>query len=73
MPPKDMDTLTSTILMMANKMNNKKYSYRKEIISTSEILTPEELNGVINEINGKFFAIEEYVENLHFDIKNPLA
>lgn len=73
MPPKDIDTLTSTILMMANKMNNKKYSYRKEIISTSEILTPEELNGVINEINGKFFAIEEYVKNLHFDIKNPLA
>lgn len=73
MPPKDMDDLTSKILIMANKMNNEKYSYRKEIMTKSETLSPEELSDVINEINGKFFAIEEYVEDLHFDIKNPLA
>jgi len=73
MPPKDMDDLTSKILIMANKMNNEKYSYRKEIMTKSETLSAEELGDVINEINGKFFAIEEYVEDLHFDIKNPLA
>jgi len=73
MPPKDMDDLTSKILVMANKMNNEKYSYRKEIMSKSETLSPEELSSVINEINGKFFTIEEYAENLHFNIKNPLA
>ena len=72
-PPKDMDNLTSNILIRINKMNNEKYSYKKEIISKSEILSSEELSNVINEINGKFFTIEEYVENLHFNIKNPLA
>jgi len=73
MPPKDMDDLTSKILITANKMNNEKYSYRKEIMTKSETLSSEELSDVINEINGKFFAIEEYVEDLHFNIKNPLA
>lgn len=70
--PKDMDQLTYTVFLVATKHLNKKLSLHKEIISKSEQLTTEQLNQIVNEINGKFFQIEEFINNMSFNIKNPL-
>ena len=70
--PKHMDQLTYTVFLVATKHLNKKLSLNKEIISKSEQLTTEQLNQIINEINGKFFQIEEFINNMSFNIKNPL-
>jgi hypothetical protein len=73
MPPREMDDLTQKVLILANNQNNKRLSYIKEVVTDDKDLSAEQLNKVINELNGKFFEIENYVDQQSFDIKNPLA
>jgi hypothetical protein len=42
-------------------------------VTDDKDLSAEQLNKVINELNGKFFEIENYVGQQSFNIKNPLA
>ncbi len=73
-PSDDLDDLTSKILMITfNKNINEKLSHFEEISSKNEKLNDEELNKIINIINGKFFEIENFITNkLKLNIKNPL-
>jgi hypothetical protein len=69
MQPKDMDELTIKIFMYALKMFSEKISYRKEIIvKTGESIPSEELDAVINDMNGNLFKFEEYTQERHLDL-----
>jgi hypothetical protein len=61
--PKDMSNLEALTFRLAYKQVSENYSYTKEIyLGENEELTKEELDRVINEINGKFFAFEQFTE-----------
>jgi hypothetical protein len=71
-PSKETDTATKLALKIVESMANNKYNYNKEIISKQNHLTNKQLNDVINEINGKFFEIEDFFEKIRVNIQNPL-
>ena len=63
MQPKEMDDLTFRVFIMAQKQLEEKLSYNKEImIQNSEDIPKNELDKIINEMNGILFKIEEFTE-----------
>ena len=63
MQPKEMDDLTFRVFLMAKKQLEEKLSYNKEImIPNSEDIPKNELDKIINEMNGILFKIEEFTE-----------
>jgi hypothetical protein len=70
--PDHMHQFVYTAINMASRIAANSLSYNKEFINKTHI-TKEELDQVINDINGKFFAFEEYItERMQVDLKNPL-
>ena len=63
MQPKEMDDLTFRVFLMVKKQLEEKLSYKKEImIPNSEDIQKNELDKIINEMNGILFKIEEFTE-----------
>lgn len=61
------------VLLQALKRMEQKLSYTYDEIKPQPKLSTEELNKVINDVNGCFFKFEDYVDNeLKVDIQNPL-
>ncbi len=70
--PKEMNDLLYRVILIASKQQGEKLSLHKEIISKKEHLTDEELSNLINEANKIFFQIDDFMENIQLDVKNPL-
>jgi hypothetical protein len=69
--PANMDSFLYTVMNIANRAVDEKYSYNKEFLIPGE-LPPADMDMVINEINGKLFHFEEYVmEKLPANVQNP--
>lgn len=63
MQPKEMDDLTFRVFLHAWKQLEKKLSYSKEImIKNDEFITKNELDEIINDMNGVLFKIEEFTK-----------
>jgi hypothetical protein len=63
MPPEEMDDLTHRVFLMALKKLEDKLSYNKEVILKKDESFPnDELDIIINEMNGVLFKIEEYTD-----------
>jgi hypothetical protein len=63
MQPKEMDDLTFRVFLMAKKQLEEKLSYNKEIMTpNNEDIPINELDKIINEMNGILFKIEEFTE-----------
>ena len=61
--PNGMDDLTFRVFLLAIKKMEDKLSYRKEImIKETDSLSLNQLDQVINEMNGILFKIEEFTE-----------
>ena len=61
--PEDMSSLEAMSYRMIYKHIGENFSYSDTLyFKDSEIITKEELDRVINEINRKFFAFEEFSE-----------
>lgn len=61
--PKEMDDLTFRVFLIAKKQLEEKLSYSKEImIPNNEYIPKDELDKIINEMNGILFKIEEFTE-----------
>jgi hypothetical protein len=61
--PKEMDDLTFRVFLIVKKQLEEKLSYRKEImIPNNEYIPKDELDKIINEMNGILFKIEEFTE-----------
>jgi len=70
--PDNMNQLQYMAINIASRMAAENLSYIKEYINKTNI-SKEELDQTINEINGKLFQFEEYVNNhTMVDLKNPL-
>jgi hypothetical protein len=69
MQPKEMDDLTFRIFILAIKKLEEKLSYRKELmIKNDEEIPKDELNKIINEMNGTLFKFEEFTEKHSINI-----
>jgi hypothetical protein len=67
--PKEVDDLTFRVFIMAINQLEKQYSYYKEImVGEGETISKEELNKIINEMNGNLFKIEEFTKKLYIDL-----
>ena len=63
MQPKEMDDLTFRVFLMVKKQLEKNLSYNKEImIPNNKDIPKNELDKIINEMNGILFKIEEFTE-----------
>jgi hypothetical protein len=61
--PKEMNDLTYKVFLTAKKQLEEKLSYHKEImIPNNEDIPKNELDKIINEMNGILFKIEEFTE-----------
>ena len=61
--PEDMSSVEAMAFRLIYKHTGENYSYSEEIyLNENEELTKEELDRVINEINRKFFAFEEFTD-----------
>ena len=59
-----MDELTSRVLRHVIKMQSDKLSYSKEVmVKTGDNIPAEELDKIINDMNGNLFKLEEYTNN----------
>lgn len=69
MQPKEMDDLTFKTFLLAKKQLEKKLSYSKELmIKNNENISQNELDRIINEMNGVLFKIEEFTEKHHISL-----
>jgi hypothetical protein len=69
MQPKEMDDLTFKVFILAKKQLEKKLSYSKEImIKNGEEIPKNELDKIINEMNGVLFKIEEFTEKNNINL-----
>ncbi|MCF8339619.1 MAG: hypothetical protein K9I82_01460 [Chitinophagaceae bacterium] len=67
--PDDMDNLTQKVLMHVFKMQSDKISYSKEImVKTGDNIPAEELDKIINDMNGNLFKLEEYTNNANISL-----
>lgn len=67
--PKEIDNLTFRVFLMAKKDLEKKLSYSKEIrIKDGDELSKEELNKIINDMNGTLFKFEEFTNKHYIDL-----
>lgn len=63
MQPKEMDNITYRVFSIMKRMLEGKLSYSKEIITPNNIgLSKNDLDKIINEMNGILFKIEEFSE-----------
>ena len=63
MQPKEMDDLTFRVFILATQQLEKKLSYRKELmIKNDEEMPKDELDKIINDMNGILFKFEEFTE-----------
>jgi len=63
MQPKEMDDLTFRVFLLATNQLEKKLSYNKEVmVSNNTELSKNELDEIINEMNGILFKMEEFTE-----------
>jgi hypothetical protein len=63
MQPKEMDDLTFRVFILAIQNLEKKLSYRKEfMVKNDEEIPKDELDKIINEMNGILFKFEEFTE-----------
>ena len=61
--PEEMDNLTYTVFIKALNYLEKSLSYNKElIVANNEDIPKEELDKIVNEMNGILFKIEEFTE-----------
>lgn len=61
--PKGMDDLTYTVFIKAKSYLEKSLSYSKElIVANNEEIPKDELDKIINDMNGILFKIEEFTE-----------
>jgi len=61
--PKEMDDLTFKVFILAKKQLEEKLSYNKEImVSNDNGLSKNELDKIINEMNGILFKVEEFTK-----------
>ena len=70
--PEGMSDFSWTVLIHVNNSQNEALSFSKQIMSKNETLSDEELSKMINELNGHFFKIDDYINNLNTNIQNPL-
>ncbi len=69
MPPDDMDELTRKVSIMAFKMFSEKISYGKEVmVKTGSDIPAEELDAIINDMNGNLFYVEDYTQTHRIDL-----
>jgi hypothetical protein len=69
MPPDDMDDLTRRIIVQVFKMQSDKISYSKEImVKTGDNIPAEELDKIINDMNGNLFKLEEYTNKANINL-----
>lgn len=67
--PKEMDDLTFRIFLIAKQQLEKKLSYSKEVIvKNNEEIPKDELDKIINEMNGVLFKIEEFTKKHSIDL-----
>jgi hypothetical protein len=68
-PPKEMDDLTFKVFNIYMNMVEKKLSYSKELlVYDNEEFPKEELDKIINEMNGVLFMIEEFTKKHYIDL-----
>ena len=69
--PKNMDNLLYSIINIAENKISKDNSFTKEFINEKS-LSEEDINKVINDINGNLFKFEDYIMNkIQVNLKNP--
>ena len=69
MQPKEMDDLTFKVFILAKKQLEKKLSYSKEVmVKNGEEIPKNELDKIINEMNGNLFKIEEFTEKNYINL-----
>lgn len=69
MPPDDMDDLTMKVLFYALNTVSEKISYSKEVmVKTGEDIPAEELDTIINDMNGCLFYVEDYTQKHNIDL-----
>ena len=69
MQPKEMDDLTFKVFILAKKQLEKKLSYSKEVmVKNGEEIPKNELDKIINEMNGNLFKIEEFTEDHYINL-----
>lgn len=69
MQPKEMDDLTFRVFIMAIKQLEEKLSYHKEImVKNNEEIPKNELDKIINDMNGTLFKIEEFTQKYNIDL-----
>lgn len=67
--PEEMDNLTFRVFLMAINQLEKKFSYRKEfIVKIGEEIPKEDLDIIINEMNGTLFKIEEFTDKHNINL-----
>jgi hypothetical protein len=67
--PKEMDDLTFRVFIMAKKQLEEKLSYNKEImVKNNEEIPKNELDKIINDMNGTLFKIEEFTQKHNIDL-----
>jgi len=66
--PEDIDRTLSTIFSVASKKKAEQMSYSKEVILKEGVnFNPKKLSEIINEINGNFFAMEDFTNQKNID------
>ena len=64
----DMDEIRFRVFLAAQKMMNEKLSYSEDVIIDLDEemgLRKDKFNEIINNINGKFFEVEEFANNIN--------
>ena len=61
--------LTFKVFILAKKQLEKKLSYSKEVmVKNGEEIPKNELDKIINEMNGNLFKIEEFTEDHYINL-----
>lgn len=61
--PKEIDDLTFQVILAAHRQLEKNLSYRKEyVVKIGEEIPKDELDKIVNDMNGILFKIEEFTE-----------
>lgn len=69
MQPKEMDDITFRVFLYAKKQLEEMLSYNKEImVKNGEEIPNNELDEIINEMNGNLFKIEEFTKIHSIDL-----
>jgi hypothetical protein len=67
------DEMFEQIYRLANRQITEKLSYSNQEISENDEPSKEFMDESVNQILKRFFEVEDYIQNLPFEIKNPLA